>query len=84
MRLLFLAILLTSVATAQVKFKDVTFSSDSTFKQFKNKLDSINRVKDFNFTDFVFDGNYFLVSRVLSIGRPRLYVSSFNFTLIYK
>jgi hypothetical protein len=62
----------------------IEFKSDSTYNCFKQKLNDCFNDKDFNFTDFVIDNNYFLVSKVLTLGEPKLYVSSFGGTVVLR
>ena len=62
----------------------IEFKSDSTFKAFENKLLECFNDKDFNFTDILIDNNYLLISRVLTLGEPKLYVSSFGGTVVIR
>lgn len=62
----------------------IEFKSDSTYKTFEDKLVECFNDKDFNFTDIVIDNNYLLISKVLTLGEPKLYVSSFGGTVVLR
>ena len=62
----------------------VKFNSDSTYQVFKDKLIECFNDKDFDFTDTIIDNNYFLISKVLTLGEPKLYVSSFGGTVVLR
>lgn len=62
----------------------IEFKSDSTYQVFKDKLIECFNDKDFDFTDTIIDNNYFLISKVLTLGEPKLYVSSFGGTVVLR
>lgn len=82
--LIIIALFINLTAFSQVKFSDVTFTSDSTFNVFKSKLKQCFENKDFDFEDCVIDNNYFLIAKVLTLGEPKLYVSTFKQTVIVR
>lgn len=66
----------------QINYAGQTFSSDSALTVFKTKINNCFEDEDFNFTDFIVDNKYFLVAKVLTLGPPKLFVSTFNKTIV--
>jgi hypothetical protein len=79
-----IALFINLTALSQSQFNGATFASDSTFNVFKSKLIDCFKDADFDFTDFVIDNNYFLVAKVLTLGEPKLYVTTFKGTAIVR
>lgn len=77
-----IALFLNLTAFSQTNFIETAFASDSIVDVFKSKLNECFNNRDFDFTDFVIDNKYFLVAKVLTLGPPKLYVSTFDQTVI--
>lgn len=80
--LLFISFNIYGQQSFKIKEQTITFKSDSTYKVFEDKLVECFNDKDFNFTDIIIDNNYFLISKVLTLGEPKLYISSFFGTVV--
>ena len=82
--LLFISFNIYGQQSFKINSQVIEFKSDSTYKVFEDKLVDCFNDKDFNFTDILIDNNYLLISKVLTLGEPKLYVSSFGGTVVLR
>ena len=81
--IVFIALSFNGISQKSFKINDqtISFKTDSSYNSFRNTLLECFNDNYFNFKDTIIDGNYLLISKVLSIGHNKLFVSSFGGTV---
>ena len=74
--IVFIALSFNGISQNSFKINDQTilFKTDSSYNSFRNTLLECFNDNYFNFKDTIIDGNYLLISKVLSIGHNKLFV----------